>query len=243
MREDSGVAPGLMSLPSGGGASPLGDRFEPDLVRGSGGYSVPIVCPKGPNELRPALSLSYSSGSGNGPFGLGWGLNVARIERATDRGLPQYTDADTFSIGDAETLVAVGGGRYRPASDSQFWLIERDGDAWRVKKGDGRVLMFGQTPDTRESDGSDTFAWCLDEETDQAGNSIVYRYLRDGGRLYVRRDRVQHLQPEVQLPAAGGPAAKWPRRLAAHHCPAAPVDRSQLCAQRTAAAAYLLPEL
>ena len=82
MREDSGVAPGLMSLPSGGGAAPLGDRFEPDLVRGSGGYSMPIVCPMGPNELRPALSLSYSTGSGNGPFGLGWGLNAKEFPHA-----------------------------------------------------------------------------------------------------------------------------------------------------------------
>src|SRR2546421_3601413 len=109
MREDSGVAPGLMSLPSGGGGiSPLGDRFEPDLVRGSGSYAVPILCPKGPNELRPSLRLTYSSGSGNGPFGLGWRLNITRIERATDRGLPEYTEDDTFSIGDADTLVAVG---------------------------------------------------------------------------------------------------------------------------------------
>ena len=46
MREDSGIAPSLMSLPSGGGGvSPLGDRFEPDLVRGSGSYSVPLQCP------------------------------------------------------------------------------------------------------------------------------------------------------------------------------------------------------
>jgi hypothetical protein len=186
MREDSGVAPGLTSLPSGGGGiSPLGARFEPDLVRGSGSYSVPLQCPKGPNELRPTLSLTYSSGSGNGPFGLGWRLNVPRIERATDRGIPRYTDGDTFSIGDADTLVAVGGGRYRPSSDSRNWLIERVGDAWRIRTGEGRTLMFGRTPDSRESESGRVFAWCLDQETDAAGNSIAYRYVRDGGRLYV----------------------------------------------------------
>src|SRR4051795_5945456 len=125
MREDSGIAPGLISLPDGGGGvGSLGDRFQPDLVRGSGGYAVSIDCPKGPNDLQPSLSLAYSTGSGNGPFGLGWRLNLMRIERRSDRGVPGYTDDDTFVIGDAEVLVPVGGGRYRPKTDSKFWMIE-----------------------------------------------------------------------------------------------------------------------
>src|SRR5690242_19543605 len=115
MRESSGVAPGLLSLPpGGGGVAPLGDRFQPDLVRGSGSYAVPIRCPQGPNEQTPSLSLTYSTGSGNGPFGLGWRLNTLRIERRSDRGVPTYTDDDSFVLADAEVLVAVGGGRYRP---------------------------------------------------------------------------------------------------------------------------------
>lgn len=186
MREESGVAPGLMSLPSGGGGiSPLGERFQPDLVRGSGSYSVPLQCPKGPNELRPSLNLAYSTGAGNGPYGFGWRLNVARIERATDRGLPTYTDDDTFSIGEADNLVDVGGGRYRPSSDSRFWLVERTGESWRIRMGDGRTLLFGQTAASREQDAGRVFAWYLDEEIDPAGNPIQYRYLRDGGRLYI----------------------------------------------------------
>ena len=52
MRDESGLTSASVSLPAGGGGiSPLGDRFEPDLVRGSGNYSVPLQCPKGPNEL------------------------------------------------------------------------------------------------------------------------------------------------------------------------------------------------
>ena len=69
MRESSGTASNLSSLPSGGGGiAPLGDRFQPDLLRGSGSYAVPIHLPKGPNELQPNLSLTYSTGSGNGPL-------------------------------------------------------------------------------------------------------------------------------------------------------------------------------
>ena len=98
MREESGVTPGLASLPSGGGGiSPLGERFQPDLVKGSGSYAVPINLPKGPNELRPSLSLTYSTGSGNGPFGLGWRLTSMRVERRTDRGIPSYMTTTTPS--------------------------------------------------------------------------------------------------------------------------------------------------
>jgi RHS repeat-associated protein len=186
MRESTGTASGLLALPSGGGGvAPLGDRFQPDLVRGSGSYGVPINLPKGPNELQPSLSLTYSTGSGNGPFGQGWRLNVSAIERRTDRGVPSYTDEDTFVLGGAELLVPVGGNRYRPKTDTQFWLIERVGESWRVRTGDGRTLLFGQTTASRESDGARVFAWYLDEERDAAGDRVLYAYRRDGGRLYL----------------------------------------------------------
>jgi RHS repeat-associated protein len=185
MREDSGIAPGLISLPDGGGGvGSLGDRFQPDLVRGSGGYAVSIDCPKGPNDLQPSLSLAYSTGSGNGPFGLGWRLNLMRIERRSDRGVPGYTDDDTFVIGDAEVLVPVGGGRYRPKTDSKFWMIERVGDTWHIRTGDGKLMLFGQTAASRESGPPGVFAWYLDEERDAAGNGVFYSYLENRGRLY-----------------------------------------------------------
>lgn len=186
MRESSGIAPGLVSLPSAGtGAAPLGDRFEPDLVRGSGTYTVSINTPRGPNDQRPSLVLGYSTGSGNGPFGVGWRLNVMRIERQSDRGVPRYSDSDVFVIGDAEVLVPVGGNRYRPHTETKFWDIERLDDSWRIRAGDGRTLFFGRDAASREQEGARVFAWYLDEERDAAGNSIVYRYMRDGNRLYL----------------------------------------------------------
>ena len=190
MRELSGVASGLVSLPSGGGGvSPLGERFQPDLVRGSGSYAVPLNLPKGPNELKPSLTLTYSTGSGSGAYGLGWRLNVMHIERRTDRGIPTYTDDDTFVIGDTEVLVPVGGNRYRPKADTKFWDIIRTKNHWRVRTGDGRTLFFGQTAASRESDGPKIFAWHVNEERDAAGNRIRFRYRRNGNRLYLREVR------------------------------------------------------
>jgi len=191
MRAESGVSAGVVSLPSGGGGiSPLGDRFQPDLVRGSGSYAVPINLPKGPNELQPSFSLTYSTGSGNGPFGHGWQLGITRIERRSDRGIPAYTDEDEFAIGGAEVLVNIGGNRYRPRDDSRFWSIEKmPNDSWRIRTGDGRTLLFGTSDASRERGTPGVFAWCLDEELDPAGNKINYRYRRDGQRLYIEEIR------------------------------------------------------
>lgn len=188
MRESSGVAPGVVSLPSGGGGvSPMGDRFQPDLVRGTGNYAVPIHLPKGPNELQPSLSLTYSTGLGNGPFGHGWSLGISRIERRSDRGIPSYTDEDDFALGGAELLIHVGGNRYRPKDDSQFWSIERlpAADSWRVRTGDGRTLQFGRSDASRDLGPAGVYAWHLDEEEDPAGNKVAYSYRRDQGTLYV----------------------------------------------------------
>ncbi|MBZ5605803.1 MAG: toxin, partial [Acidobacteriia bacterium] len=54
------------------------------------------------------LNISYDSGSGNGPFGVGWTLSLPSITRKTEKGLPQYNDAaesDTYILSGAEDLV------------------------------------------------------------------------------------------------------------------------------------------
>jgi RHS repeat-associated protein len=186
MRESSGVASNLADLPSGGGGvSPLGDRFQPDLVRGTGNYAVPLHLPRGPNELQPSFQLSYSTGAGDGAFGLGWNLGTFSIERRTDRGVPNYTDEDGFVLASAGLLVPVGDGRYRPEADNLFWDIRRDGEGWRIRRGDGSSLRLGTTPESRESLDGRVFAWRVDEELDAAGNAVRYTYRRDGNRLYL----------------------------------------------------------
>src|SRR5882757_2640878 len=70
--------------------------------------SVPIVTSPGRWGFGPQLSLSYDSGSGNGPFGFGWSLSVPSITRKTEKGLPQYRDpdeSDVFILSGTEDLV------------------------------------------------------------------------------------------------------------------------------------------
>jgi RHS repeat-associated protein len=109
-----------ISLPKGGGAiRGIGEKFAANPVTGTGSMTVPIAVTPGRSGLGPQLALSYDSGSGNGPFGLGWNLSLPEITRKTDKGLPKYQDAeesDVFILSGAEDLV--------PA------LIQ-DGDDWR----------------------------------------------------------------------------------------------------------------
>jgi RHS repeat-associated protein len=187
MREASGVSANLRSLPGGGGGvSPLGDRFQPDLVKGTGNYQIPLHFPQGPNELRPGIRLTYSTGFGNGPFGLGWGLNPLRIERRTDRGVPTYDASDRFVLAGGALLIDVGSGRYRPEADTAGWLIQRIDEHWEIRDGAGRSMILGRSPAAREStpDGV-AFAWCLEEEIDAVGNSVIYSWSEDGNVRYL----------------------------------------------------------
>ena len=98
-----------IALPKGGGAiRGVGEKFAANPVTGTGSITVPIATSPGRSGFGPQLSLSYDSGAGNGPFGFGWSLSLPAITRKTDKGLPQYLDAnesDVFILSGAEDLV------------------------------------------------------------------------------------------------------------------------------------------
>ncbi|MGL5863726.1 MAG: SpvB/TcaC N-terminal domain-containing protein, partial [Phycicoccus sp.] len=204
MSETSGTAEQIVSLPKSGGAvRGLGEKFAPDLHTGTGNVTVPIEIPAGRGGFQPNLALGYSSGSGNGPFGLGWSLGVPGVTRQTARGLPTYDDAeDTFVLSGAEDLVAVetrpGITSYRPRTEGLFARIEHhtgDGlDYWLVRTGDGQVSHYGTPrPDAAPADWRDpaviadpadpdrVFAWRLSRTTDPFGNVVAYEYEHDSG--------------------------------------------------------------
>jgi hypothetical protein len=110
MDQNSSSIPSI-SIPKGGGAiRGIGEKFGVNPVTGTGSLSIPIFTSPGRSNFGPQLSLSYDSGSGNGPFGFGWSLSVPSISRKTDKGLPRYQDAnesDVFILSGAEDLVPV----------------------------------------------------------------------------------------------------------------------------------------
>ncbi|WP_209427789.1 SpvB/TcaC N-terminal domain-containing protein [Pararhodobacter sp. SW119] len=159
----------------------MGEKFSANPVTGTGSMTVPLTTSPGRSGFAPQLSLSYDSGSGNGPFGFGWSLSVPAITRKTDRGLPQYRDAeesDVYRLSGAEDLVPVlqpDGTRfkddttalgyvihrYRPRIEGLFARIERWTDLatgeihWRSITRDNVTTLYGKDHNSRIFDPAD----------------------------------------------------------------------------------------
>ena len=217
MASESKDAKPAISLPKGGGAiKGIGETFQANPFTGTGDFSLPIAVSPGRNGFEPKLTLSYSSGNGNGPFGLGWQLAVPRVTRKTEKGLPTYTSEDVFVLSGAEDLVPQlqqvaedtsdwqpvvqerDGFRiafFRPRTEGLFARIERwtrsaDGDVhWRSITRDNVTSIYGRGPGARiaDPDRSDrVYEWLLEETFDRRGNHVFYEYVQE--------------HPEVQRP-------------------------------------------
>ncbi len=74
-----------LELPKGGGAiKGISETFEANSFTGTGSFSVPIPLPTCRN-FSPSLSVDYSSGGGNGVFGIGFNVSIASIIRKTSK--------------------------------------------------------------------------------------------------------------------------------------------------------------
>ncbi len=58
--------------------------------------------------IDPSVALTYASGSGSGPFGLGWSIDVPGIHRRTDIGVPWYVDPIDDESPDSDVFVMGG---------------------------------------------------------------------------------------------------------------------------------------
>ncbi|EDY7342771.1 SPI-2 type III secretion system effector NAD(+)--protein-arginine ADP-ribosyltransferase SpvB, partial [Salmonella enterica subsp. enterica serovar Enteritidis] len=133
---------------------------------------LPISAERG---FAPALALHYSSGGGNGPFGVGWSCATMSIARRTSHGVPQYNDSDEFLGPDGEVLVqtlSTGDApnpvtcfaygdvsfpqsytvtRYQPRTESSFYRLEywvgnsNGDDFWLLHDSNGILHLLGKT--------------------------------------------------------------------------------------------------
>ncbi|MCX4791589.1 hypothetical protein OG369_37480 [Streptomyces sp. NBC_01221] len=134
----TGWAPAL-TLPQGGGAiRGVGETFSTNPVNGTAAVTIPVTTSSGRSGFGPQLSLSYDSGAGNGPFGLGWSLSGPSISRKTDRGLPTYVDGEGTAA-DADTFVLAGAEDLVPALGADGAIVERVRDGYRVRRYRPRV--------------------------------------------------------------------------------------------------------
>ncbi|MBL7792405.1 MAG: VCBS repeat-containing protein [Saprospiraceae bacterium] len=192
----------IINNPKGGGAMHgLGEKFSPDLFTGTGNFTVPIALSPGRNGFQPQINLSYSTGQGNGPFGMGWSLSIPGVARQTSKGIPKYDEQkDTFILSGAEDLVPVerspgnGYSAYRPRTEGLFarirYYLDDKNAYWEVKTKDGLTSIYGTPASVGKNDQaacvnpdyrSNIFAWKLTQTTDPFGNQIKYTYEHDTG--------------------------------------------------------------
>jgi hypothetical protein len=161
----------------------MGEKFSVNPATGTGTLTVPLASSPGRAGFGPQLTLTYDSGSGNGPFGFGWSLGLPAITRKTERGLPRYLDgeeSDVFVLSGAEDLVPVldqAGERirrrrtvhgvsydvypYRPRTEGLFARIERwtvvdtGISHWRSITRDNVTSLYGLDVNSRIADPND----------------------------------------------------------------------------------------
>lgn len=160
----------------------MGESFQASAFTGMAEFSLPLpVTPA--RGFEPDITISYSSGSGNGPLGLGFSLDLPSVTRRTDTGIPAYDDTDRFTysaIGElTPALEHVDGAwrpiervvdnngiphsvvTFRPRDENDFSRIERwisltTGESyWRVVDSSNVTSTYGKFPMSRISDPHD----------------------------------------------------------------------------------------
>lgn len=191
-----------LSLPKGGGAiQGMGETFQANEFSGTGNLSVPIFASPC-RAFTPQLSLSYSSGSGNGPWGMGFSLSLPQITRQTRQGTPRYQDTDVFVLSgsadlvplDQATRTAVLQGTtytiqaFAPRQEGLFALIEYWQPAdpsqafWKVTGKDHTISIFGKTSQAKivdPNDPSHVFTWLLEESYNTTGDHQLFFYKQE----------------------------------------------------------------
>jgi RHS repeat-associated protein len=186
---DIGFTDQVPSLPDGGGsAAGIGATFTPDLSTGTGGLTIPIDIPNGPNDIAPRLSLQYSTAAGNGAFGLGFAIGLPRLLIDTEYGFPAYDSGDPILLEGAGPILPIGSGTWRPQVDGGAWRIQSSGAGFMLTSRDGVVHMLGVDAAARLADPADpahVFAWYLESIADPLGYTASFTWRIDRGQLYL----------------------------------------------------------
>lgn len=162
---------------------PTSGDTPPELVSSAGdaSYSFSIKVPPAQGGFAPSVSLEYSSGGGNGRFGVGWSVSVgypATIDRSIKNGIPTYDDTQDEFYFQGQKLIPVSKTRYRTRIEN-FWRIEAEWSsgsivAWNVSLKNGTQLRY-QWP-AGQARTWPIHHWYLVGAKDSYGNEIRFNY-------------------------------------------------------------------
>jgi RHS repeat-associated protein len=163
------------AMPAPGGAEPR----DPAVAENTGEakFRIPIEVPPGPGGLTPGLTLQYSSRRGDGPYGVGWNLELGEVRCSTRFGVPDYANCERFELND-QLLAREGTSNVYHSFVETFQRIEylSSSQSWQVTNPNGTILRYGIDPDSRVQSGPYIARWLLSEIQDPFGNLILITY-------------------------------------------------------------------
>jgi RHS repeat-associated protein len=204
--QNEGVTLPKIGVPSGGGRTGSPETaFVIEENFGSGALPFPLDLPTG-RELNLELAVAYSSGGGNGLFGIGFTANIPSILVNLRFGIPRYEGDDPISFGGDDlvpSLIEKDGlwvrdvserdedgltwrvTRYQPRVEGDFTLIEHwqeDGAGpghWRTTSPANVLGYYGRTAAARIADPASperVAEWLIEESRNANGERIVFHY-------------------------------------------------------------------
>lgn len=169
--------------------------------QGSATYTIPLTVPPGTAGMVPNLALTYDSAGPNGLLGKGGAISglsaITRCASTTAQdggvhGAITMSSSDRFCFNGARLMVSNGGAygadatEYRTESETFSKIVSYgsagDGPAWfKVWTKAGRILEFGNTPDSRiEAQGKAVARlWAVNRVQDVKTNYLTVTYTED----------------------------------------------------------------
>jgi RHS repeat-associated protein len=189
---------------------------------GAASYTINIQGPKGVGNVEPAITLNYSSNSGDGVMGIGWTLGgISSISRGPATldidGFFDPVDFDGFDrfYLDGDRLICVSPDKEYGEHDSEYRTLREQFSRIRYKKSGttdcfevetkaGLKMTFGGTDLSSVrpwQNGNPTaesrVSWALNRVEDNLGNywEVVYGELSPGGLFAEGRPYFPDYQP------------------------------------------------
>jgi hypothetical protein len=173
-------------------------KGEFSVTQGVANYKIEIDVPPGVAGMDPKLSLNYSSNSGNGYMGIGWGVGgLSQISRCSQTRAQdgvnhkfgvKYNQSDRFCL-DGQRLMNIrgvygsNGTEYRTEINNYSKIVSRGSYGggpryFDVYTKSGLRYIYGSRYGTYQykSYGKAMKFWKLDRIIDSYGNTIYFHY-------------------------------------------------------------------
>ena len=171
-------------------------------VEGLAFYNIPIEVVPGTKGVQPHLAVTYNSAGGLGLLGSCWTLAGCSVISRTPRnvyydggvGSINYNNNDRYSL-DGKRLIKLSSGSYAVTNAVYGTEVE---DFTRVKlygtpnstsqyfkavTGDGVIIEYGNTEDSKQSFGNDVLSWKMNKVIDPDGNFMTIHYTGSNGEI------------------------------------------------------------